>query len=588
MINICKKIYLDSENIIIKTINYLLSDFKDDFQNLDNDALREKYNLTFRELNSLIKYFNLKRQKESKFNQILKTIDKNKFEQEYKQYSKLELTQIYNLSDAMIGKLIKYFDLHLTREEINNKVKNTSIKKYGCEYYSQTDEYADKIKKTNLEKYGVENAAQAESVKEKIKQTCLERYGVTNANKTEFVREKIRQTNLIKYGKENYYETDDFKIKAKKTKLERYDDENFVNSEKTKQTCLERYGVINPNQSEIIKNKRVTTVMCKYGVENVFQDDDVKNKVVDTCLKKYGVQYPCMTSQCRNASTLNDSSANLSFIEKLNNLNINYSREFSIDRLSYDFKINNILIEINPTATHNSTWGWRGNKEKGLDKFYHQSKSELAAKNGYRCICIWDWDNSDIILKTISIVDKVYARKCKVSEINDETEVKNFLISNHVQGYVKSSINIGLYYNDDLISVMTFGKPRYNKKYDIELLRYCSSKNVIGGAEKLFKFFLDNYPEFNTILSYCDMSKFTGTVYDRLKFKLISKGQPSKHWYNIRTKQHITDNLLRQRGFDQLFHTKYGKSTSNNQLMLDAGFVEVYDCGQNTYVYNRK
>ena len=58
-----------------------------------------------------------------------------------------------------------------------------------------------------------------------------------------------------------------------------------------------------------------------------------------------------------------------------------------------------------------------------------------------------------------------------------------------------------------------------------------------------------------------------------------------KHWYNMSTKMHITDNLLRQRGFDQLFNTSYGKGTSNEQLMLDNGFVEIYDAGQAVYEY---
>ena len=55
------------------------------------------------------------------------------------------------------------------------------------------------------------------------------------------------------------------------------------------------------------------------------------------------------------------------------------------------------------------------------------------------------------------------------------------------------------------------------------------------------------------------------------------------HWYDGH--RHITDNLLRQRGFDNLFNTSYGKGTSNKDLMLSHGFVEVYDCGQATYEY---
>ena len=42
---------------------------------------------------------------------------------------------------------------------------------------------------------------------------------------------------------------------------------------------------------------------------------------------------------------------------------------------------------------------------------------------------------------------------------------------------------------------------------------------------------------------------------------------PSKHWYHLNSKRHITDNLLRQRGYDQLFNTNYGKNTSNKDLI---------------------
>lgn len=78
---------------------------------------------------------------------------------------------------------------------------------------------------------------------------------------------------------------------------------------------------------------------------------------------------------------------------------------------------------------------------------------------------------------------------------------------------------------------------------------------------------------------------YTCSTYEKLGFKL--KGSSiSKHWVSLKTGKHITDNLLRQRGFDQLFGTSYGKGTSNEQLMLDNGFVVVYDAGQATYVWN--
>lgn len=79
-------------------------------------------------------------------------------------------------------------------------------------------------------------------------------------------------------------------------------------------------------------------------------------------------------------------------------------------------------------------------------------------------------------------------------------------------------------------------------------------------------------------------------MYTRLGFDLKSKGTPTKHWYNPKTKKHITDNLLRQRGFDQLLGKEYGtfgKGTSNEELMITHDFVEIYDCGQSTYIWSK-
>ena len=118
-------------------------------------------------------------------------------------------------------------------------------------------------------------------------------------------------------------------------------------------------------------------------------------------------------------------------------------------------------------------------------------------------------------------------------------------------------------------------------------MRLCTASgvSVIGGASKLLKHFEDQV-EPKSILSYCDLSKFNGEVYEKLGFTLVSQTAPAKHWYNPKTKVHITDNLLRQRGFDQLHNANFGKGTSNQQLMLEHGYVEIYDCGQLVFAKN--
>lgn len=62
--------------------------------------------------------------------------------------------------------------------------------------------------------------------------------------------------------------------------------------------------------------------------------------------------------------------------------------------------------------------------------------------------------------------------------------------------------------------------------------------------------------------------------------------------YNIKTKEHYTDNLIRQQGFSRIINHIDAKDdidygTNNNEvLMLEAGFVKVYDCGQSRYEWS--
>lgn len=338
------------------------------------------------------------------------------------------------------------------------------------------------------------------------------------------------------------------------------------------------------------------TLKNKYNIENISQlnslKDKIKQSINKTCLEKYGVEWNCQLEQCK--TTLNSKSCNttpnLEF-EKLLFENVKEykgvmceDKEFYLKNYIYDFKVNNTLIEINPSSTHNVTWN---PFNRQIDKYYHKNKSDFAKENNYRCICVWDWDSKEKIIELLLTREKVYARKCEIKSV-DKKETIEFLNKHHCQSFAKCSISLGLYYNSELISIMTFDKPRYNKKCDYEIIRYCSIKDVIGGANKLLKHFIDEYKP-HSIVSYCDNAKFDGSTYIKLNFKLVNKGVPSRHWYNIKTKEHYTDSLLRQQGFSRLIHhcdaSKDNLDTDDNEtLMLREGFVEIYDCGQSTYI----
>ena len=445
--------------------------------------------------------------------------------------------------------------------DVYAKVQKTNLERYGHVCSAQSDIVKEKIKSTNLKKYGVEYSFQAEDVKEKIKATSLERYGVDNPSKSDVIKSRIVESNRRNLGV-------DYPMQSKDV------------LDKSRVTSFEKYGTEYPNQSEIVKSKIDASTLEHYGVNRACKLDEFKKKIVDTNRERYGVDYTCLIYSGKLKG--NDSSYNRSFAELLDINNITYEREFLLQKYSYDFKVGNTLIEIDPTATHNTYFSPYGDNR--IDVNYHRDKTKLAKDNGYSVIHIFEWDDKNKVMQLLKNRVTIYARKCEIRMVS-EVDTGNYLDIYHLQGTCRGQkIRLGLYYDNQLVSLMTFGKSRFNKNCEYELLRYCASHNVVGGAEKLFKYFIDNYKP-SSIVSYCDTSKFSGKVYDILGFKIDTVNAPSCHWYSMKERRHITDNLLRMQGYDRLFKENHGKGTSNEELILARGYLPVYDCGQSTYIW---
>lgn len=475
---------------------------------------------------------------------------------------------------------------------IKDKAKETNLEKYGVEYAMQSNSIKDKSKKVNLEKYGVEHVSQREDIKNRKKKKSLEKYGVENVSQAEEIKDKKKKSALERYGVNYTLQAPEVRNKIKETNLEKYGVECTLQAQeikdKAKKTNLKRYGTEYVSQSKEIRDKIKETNLEKYSVEWAISSPDVIDKSKQTNLEKYGVSYFCQHERCIQAGGNRISNLNKKFQKFLNNNGIESKLEFIIENSGYDLKVGNTLIEVNPCYTHNITKApyIRGKQVGKIPLSYHAEKTKFAKEHGFNCIHVFDWDDWEKILYLLQDKKVIQARKCIVKEITNRKEVDEFLGKYHLQGSTKSfQYACGLYYNEELVEVMTFGKPRYNKNYEYELLRLCSKPavKVVGGASKLLKYFEENI-KLTSIISYCDLSKFNGEVYEKLGFKLKEQTQPAKHWYNLKTKRHITDNLLRQRGFDQLHNTNFGKGTSNEELMREHNYVEIMDCGQLVFV----
>lgn len=531
---------------------------------------------------------------------------------------------VYEVGNEKRKKTIKekyWVDNVFQSDVVKGKITKRMNELYWVDNASQSGVIKEKKKKTNKERFWVEWGFASKEVKEKIKQTNLKKRWVDHISKDPEIVKQRKQTSLERYWVEQPQQLEVVKEKQRSTMKERYWVEYTWQSpelyEKMLQSTEKRWGTRNINTVPEIRERARQTNQKKYGVDSPLQNKEIMDKIIKTNTEKYGVPYACLRHEYR-AWSKTISSVN----KKMQELLWGWELEFVVEDTAFDLKFWDTLIDINPYAYHNMDWH-PFDRDVPLDK--HLKKSEIAWRNGYNCIQIFDWDDMN---KVASLLKKdkrkLYARELEVRNVSQK-ETRLFLEQYHLQWALKAvSLNFGLYHNDELIMITTWGKPRYNKKEQYELYRLCTKPEyiVVWGFEKLFKHFLENYDP-TSIVSYCDLSKFNWEVYRKNWFK-EKKNAPSIHYYNYVTEEHITNNLLVAMWFDRLIANKPApkkivltkeifrdgftpvkweditiekweiipainsitpdKSTDNTKLMIAAHFCRVPDCGQSTFI----
>ena len=273
----------------------------------------------------------------------------------------------------------------------------------------------------------------------------------------------------------------------------------------------------------------------------------------------------------------------------------NLSVETNNRKILTDAKEIDILIPSKNLAIEYDGLHWH-NEIKKPDKNFHLNKTKECFENGIRLIHIFEdeWVYKQNIVKSRlkSILgfnsDKIYARKCSIKEVDGKT-CREFLDMNHLQGGINSSVRYGLYYNNELVSVMTFGKPRKNlgrnsEENEYELLRFCNKLNttVIGGASKLFNHFVKECNP-TSVISYADRRWNTGQVYENMGFEFTHFSQPN-YFYVIGQKR---ENRFKYRK-DVLVREGFDSNKSEHEIMLERGIYRIYDCGCLCYKWLKK
>lgn len=408
---------------------------------------------------------------------------------------------------------------------IRTKIEQTTINKYRvkcnlnleeikikAKTNSQTKEAKEKRANTNIEKYSAANPYASKVIIDKMKQNNLDKFGVEYSWQRPDVKEHIKQTNLKRYGVEAIAKSDIVKQHFKENRIKNIDNFLKENDCITRQKVIDMYGtgwlyvdlgitIINKHNKAFIKKSDLPKIQ-QYAEINHYQSSKFEHDIIDYVQLIYKG-------------------------EIINNTR-DILKPYELDVYIPEKKI---AIECNGSYWHDET-------RKG--KKYHFNKSKACQEKGIRLIHIYEWEwlkypekIKQLLNIALGSVSRIYARQCKVRVIDNKI-AKPFNDATHLQGHRNAQVTYGLYYNNELVQLMSFSKTKYNRNLgenEWEIIRGCPGSNniVVGGVSKLFKHFVEDYKP-NRVFSYCDFNKFDGKSYLALGMTFIGYTGPNKWW----------------------------------------------------------
>jgi hypothetical protein len=420
------------------------------------------------------------------------------------------------------------------------------------------------------------------------------------------VKEKIKERVREKYGVDYWFASSDFKAAMVDYYQKKYGVDNFMATptfrSKSSATLLKNYGVTNPSHhSEIIDRIVAARKKSSHISSEAYEKLDDKlwlttehvesKKPLSIIAKSLGISPSTLGKHFGK----HEISVRLTCGESVGELEL---RQFitsiiedevvAHDRTILDGQEIDIFIPARNLGIEFNGAYWHSSEKK--DKKYHLSKFLACRENGIHLIQVFDYEwilQQPIVkarIKSILKVDfRIYARNCTVGAISTEA-YQHFVAEHHLQGYSPAKIKLGLHHNGALVAVMGFSKPRYSKKYDFELLRYCSTGSVVGGAGKLFKFFVLNYKP-TSIISYADRAWSNGNLYLKLGFSDITgSAEPLDYWY-------VVDGVRKHRSnFTKKSLIKKGAALelTEAEIMKQSGALKIYGCGSYKFLWSTK
>ena len=323
--------------------------------------------------------------------------------------------------------------------------------------------------------------------------------------------------------------------------------------------------------SDYINNVNKILIFCKtHGEFAQSPRDHLKGSNCPKCAKSFLKKSKPETELSNYIeSLLSDSVVDFNNISILNGL--------ELDIVAND----NLAIEFNGNYWHSEL--------QGKDKNYHLNKTKKCEDQNIQLLHIFEdeWIEKSTIWKSIinsklNKSNKIYARKCRIEEVIPKDKNK-FLNYNHLQGRDRSNVNLGLYYEDELVSIMTFCKSRFNKQYEWELSRFASKLNttVVGGASKLLSAFKKTYNP-NSIITYANRRYSNGNLYKQLGFTFSHYSNPN-YFYRKNTITRYSRHQFQKHKLKDKLDIFDSKLSEWENMKLN-GYDRIWDCGNGVWI----
>lgn len=489
-------------------------------------------------------------------------------------------------------------------QSAQNKFKETCLQKYKTDNPFKNKTIKNKIKITLQNKYGVTNISQNSHIKDKKKETTRNNYGVDFPLQSDEIKNKVYATNLQKYGTKSPLQNSSVRQKQRITNISRYGHPHTLGStkirEKIKKTNILLYGGENPSYSNDVRRKIQISKRNNYW--EVFLEKINKKRLVPLFEKNYYLSFHTpLTFKCKSCGNIIKTKesnpqkiyCNCIFkrsryeddiIEWLKTIGISditpNKKFFEKGKQKYEIDIwiesKNIGIDF-----HGLFW----HSDINLSTDYHKNKSSYFRKKAITYIQVFEneWLLQQDIVKSIiknklRLNKKIYARNCTICPVSAK-EADTFISKNHLQKNVPSQIRFGLYLDNKIVAIATFGKSRFDKHIQWELLRFCTKIDihVIGGFQKLLKHFEKLYVP-QSIISYIDLRYFTGNGYKKANFYIDGETPPNYYYFKKNDLiLHNRINFQKHKLKDKLVIFDENKTEYEN--MLDNNYLRIFDAG---------